>query len=288
VRTEAEERLQAPVEESTQAREEVNQVAADSYRERLRIAVVAASRDGRLQAAVQDLQSAWASQMPSEEAKEETAMEPERAPPAVEETSEEAPVETVIESKEAPPAVEETTQEAPEEAMTEPKEASPAVEETTEERVDDEPALAIPALEGGMDEQVVVSPTSLKRVGVYDDTPRWSIVEDSLEDSLGELAEEPLELEPAHSPECLKALTSYNELEKAKKAIHALGRPMESALRLRLERSRNAVDGEDHIELERRLLQQEEARDTALTNLCTIMRGIDAEHLSDQTSESLA
>mmetsp|Transcript_53077 Transcript_53077/g.84428 ORF Transcript_53077/g.84428 Transcript_53077/m.84428 type:complete len:1823 (+) Transcript_53077:55-5523(+) len=165
---------------------------------------------------------------------------------------------------------------------------NPRAEEAEEEkeRAEDEPsdraAATVLAYEG-RDEMDILSPSSLKRNGIYDETPRWSIVEDSLV----ERSEEPLELEPAHPPGCLKALTSYNDIGKAKKAVHTLGKPTECAMRLRLERSHNAVDGEDRIELERRLLQQEEARDAALADFQAIIQGVDVEYLSEQSRASV-
>jgi hypothetical protein len=100
------------------------------------------------------------------------------------------------------------------------------------------------------------------------------------------LPEAPLAIEEDFGPEYHAAMAAHKQLNEAKKAISVLNKPVEMAMRLRLQYK--GAEGEDKTAFQSRLKGAENQRDGALAAATEVILQMNDNDVSDRTRQCVA
>lgn len=96
-----------------------------------------------------------------------------------------------------------------------------------------------------------------------------------------DLPEAPIAIEPEYGPEYHEVMGQYEKLNQAKKAISTLNKPVENAMKVRLQYK--DAEGDDKTALQSRLAGEENVRNGALSSATEILLHMDKAVVSERT-----
>lgn len=100
-----------------------------------------------------------------------------------------------------------------------------------------------------------------------------------------DLPEVQMALEPAYPPEYHAAMKSYDGFNNMKKALSTLNKPVEMAMKVRLQYK--GSEGDDKTAMLGRLKGEENNRDGSLDAAAALLNLIDPEYVSDRTRKAI-